>query len=89
MKKENNEHHKSIFDVSYSEIAKRQFFAGFMAGLGGVAATLISGFILSIIVVKIVAPQLNTILIQMRTTLEGAGFAVNPSTPNPTMKNNK
>lgn len=75
---------KNIYNVSYQEIAKRQFFAGFMAGIGGVAATLIMGFLISVIFVKILAPQFQNILTSLRTTLEGAGFIMaNPSTPNP------
>ncbi len=64
----------SIFVVSYKEIAKRHFFAGFMAGLGGVMATLLMGFLLSVLIAQLIAPRLSTILTVTRTTLEQAGF---------------
>lgn len=64
----------SIFVVSYTEIAKRHFFAGFMAGLGGVTATLLMGFLLSVLIAQLIAPRLSTILTVTRTTLEQAGF---------------
>lgn len=64
----------SIFAVSYKEIAKRQFFAGFMAGLGGITATLVMGFLLSVLIAQLIAPRLSTILTVTRTTLEQAGF---------------
>jgi len=66
--------HPSVFAVSYKEIAKRQFFAGFMAGLGGVTATLLMGFLVSVIIAQLIAPRLSTILTVTRTTLEEAGF---------------
>ncbi len=69
----------SIFDVSYKEIAQRQFFAGFMAGLGGVLATLLVGFVATVIIAGIVSPRLNTILTGTKTTLERAGFFTQPS----------
>lgn len=64
----------SIFAVSYQEIAKRQFFAGFMAGLGGVTATVVMGFLLSVLIAQLIAPKLSTILSVTKTTLEQAGF---------------
>lgn len=64
----------SVFDVSYWEITKRYFFAGFVTGLGGFTATVLAGFIVSVILVRLVAPRLDSILTQTRTTLERAGF---------------
>ncbi|MBP9699803.1 hypothetical protein KBD71_00810 [Candidatus Woesebacteria bacterium] len=73
----------SIFAVSYKEIAKRHFFAGFMAGLGGITATLVMGFLLSVLITQLIAPRLSTILTVTRTTLEEAGFFPQPRTSPP------
>ncbi len=63
-----------IFAVSYKEIARRQFFAGFMTGLGASVATLIVGFIVTVLIAGYIAPRTYSILGGIRTTLESAGF---------------
>lgn len=64
----------SLFAVSYKEIAKRQFFAGFISGLGASLATILVGSVVTVIVASIVGPRVNTILSSLKTTLESAGF---------------
>ncbi|MEP7166526.1 MAG: hypothetical protein ABI758_00930 [Candidatus Woesebacteria bacterium] len=60
----------SVFAVSYKEIARRQFFAGFVSGLGESLATVLVGFTVTVIIAGFISPRVDSILTTISTTLE-------------------
>ncbi len=55
---------KSLYDASVSEVAIKNFFAGFMHGLGGFFVTVLSWGVLYFLIIRVVVPQFSGLLNQ-------------------------
>lgn len=81
---------KSLYDSSIGDIALKNFFAGFMHGLGGFFVTLLTWFVLYVLIMRFALPQLSGVLSQaeaMIRTLEkiqsGVGGTTDLMAPTP------
>ena len=61
---------QSMYSHSASEIARKNFIAGFTHALGGFVVTLVSWAVLAFITVKFILPELNKTMEQFNTTME-------------------
>lgn len=61
---------KTIYDVSTGEVARKNFVAGFMHGLGGLIVTLISWVLLYILFTNFILPQISGTLKQAESLMK-------------------
>lgn len=61
---DSNKQPKSLYDASVGEVAIKNFFAGFMHGLGGFFVTLLSWVVLYFLLIQVVMPQFQGMLTQ-------------------------
>lgn len=79
---------KTLYDASVGEIATKNFFVGFMRGLGGFFATLLSWVVLYYLITQVVVPQFSGLLNQAGDLIKsveriqgGVGGATNLMNP--------
>src|SRR5260221_14521221 len=61
---------KTMYSVSLTSVARKNFVAGFTHALGGFVVTLISWGVIYLILVKLILPQLGDTITQLQDTLK-------------------
>lgn len=61
---------QSMYTVSASQVARRNFIAGFSRALGGFVVTLLSWGVIYLIVIRLIIPQLTGTIDQLNSTLK-------------------